>query len=277
MSVLCVIVDCNACAWASLFEQQNQLAETANLLSVSISSIVSFCSAHLAQNCMNRLVLFAAAVGVSSQPLYSDLMTSDDARRTMAIGLRSAFNASANSTNVEMGIPLASMVALSLCHIARVRNECPNADARVLVLTVSEEANGDEKRLMNLFFTAHKQQIIVDVAAIGSGNGFALLQQAADITGGIHVSMNSPRSLLNHLLTFFLCDSRVRRQLTIPEPDSVDYRTTCYCHGNSVSVAFACSVCLAVHCHITPICDSCGSVFKIDFTRLQRKRKRPTA
>jgi len=39
---------------------------------------------------------------------------------------------------------------------------------------------------------------------------------------------------------------------------SVDYRTTCYCHGNPVSVAFACSVCLAVHCHITPICDSCG-------------------
>lgn len=48
---------------------------------------------------------------------------------------------------------------------------------------------------MNMFFGAHKQGIAIDTCSLGDGDDDALLQQAADITGGAWIQANEASHL----------------------------------------------------------------------------------
>uniref|UniRef100_A0A0K0D922 General transcription factor IIH subunit 3 n=1 Tax=Angiostrongylus cantonensis TaxID=6313 RepID=A0A0K0D922_ANGCA len=90
---------------------------------------------------------------------------------------------------------------------------------------------------MNLFFSAAKHGICVDVVSLVETS--PLLQQAADITGGIFLQVGRPCKLLSSMM-------------------EVDYRASCACHHELVSSGWVCSVCLSVLCQFMPICKACG-------------------
>lgn len=56
---------------------------------------------------------------------------------------------------------------------------------------------------MNLFFSAAKQSIYVDVVSLGDDIAGGVLQQAADITGGLFLHVEKPEALLKQLMVSF--------------------------------------------------------------------------
>uniref|UniRef100_A0A8R1HXN6 General transcription factor IIH subunit 3 n=1 Tax=Caenorhabditis japonica TaxID=281687 RepID=A0A8R1HXN6_CAEJA len=112
---------------------------------------------------------------------------------------------------------------------------------------------------MNLFFSAAKQSICVDVVSMGDDVTGGILQQAADITGGMFLHAKKPHALLKILM-------------------AVDYRASCVCHHQLVSSGWVCSVCLSVLCKYTPICKVCKAAFTIaNLPKKPWRRKRAAA
>ena len=68
--------------------------------------------------------------------------------------------------------------------------------ARMLVLSSSGDSAAQYMNYMNVFFTAQKLNIPVDVCMIGQDSG--LLQQGSDITGGLYIKVIIHRTCTAH-------------------------------------------------------------------------------
>lgn len=96
---------------------------------------------------------------------------------------------------------LAGSIAMALCYIQRVeRQRGPNShlNARILLLTGSNECASQYMTYMNVFFTARKKKIVLDVCALD--NSMTLLEQGCDITGGQYLRLPQTEGLLQYLL-----------------------------------------------------------------------------
>uniref|UniRef100_A0A8R1HZA8 General transcription factor IIH subunit 3 n=1 Tax=Caenorhabditis japonica TaxID=281687 RepID=A0A8R1HZA8_CAEJA len=131
---------------------------------------------------------------------------------------------------------------------------------------------------MNLFFSAAKQSICVDVVSMGDDVTGGILQQAADITGGMFLHAKKPHALLKILMTNMLTDPLYRIAFPQLSLNAVDYRASCVCHHQLVSSGWVCSVCLSVLCKYTPICKVCKAAFTIaNLPKKPWRRKRAAA
>lgn len=120
---------------------------------------------------------------------------------------------------------------------------------------------------MNCIFAAQRREIPIDVLKIARDDT-VFLQQAANLTGGIYFRLASPiregdaaaasgegegegeegphpQQLLQLLLSTFLPPPNLRRLLHLPTLDEVDFRASCFCHGEIVDVGYVCGVCLS--------------------------------
>lgn len=96
---------------------------------------------------------------------------------------------------------LAGSIAMALTYIARLeRNKTLGSriNARILVVTGSNECASQYMTYMNVFFTAQKQNIVLDVCALDKA--LTLLQQGCDITGGQYLRLPQLDGLLQYLL-----------------------------------------------------------------------------
>jgi len=135
-------------------------------------------------------------------------------------------------------------------------------NARILVMTASGSAATQYMNYMNAFFTSQKMNIPVDTCMLDRDS--SLLQQGADITGGLYVKVPNIDSLFQFLVWIFLPDaSSLRKQMGMPSAAKVDYRAACFCHRQLVDVGFVCSVCLSIYCRVSPICTTCHTNFKM--------------
>lgn len=86
------------------------------------------------------------------------------------------------------------------------------------------------------------------------------LQQATNLTGGIYFRLNhngeggnvegepplDQQRFLQTLLSTYLPPPTLRNRLFhLPTLDEVDFRASCFCHGNIVDVGYVCGVCLS--------------------------------
>lgn len=122
---------------------------------------------------------------------------------------------------------------------------------------------------MNCIFAAQRREVPIDVLKIARDDT-VFLQQAANLTGGIYFRLASPireddntptaavtssegrgeegphpQQLLQLLLSTFLPPPNLRRLLHLPTLDEVDFRASCFCHGEIVDVGYVCGVCLS--------------------------------
>lgn len=96
---------------------------------------------------------------------------------------------------------LAGSIAMALSYIARLERNKPlgsRINARILVVTGSNECASQYMTYMNVFFTAQKQNIVLDVCALDKS--LTLLQQGCDITGGQYLRLPQLDGLLQYLL-----------------------------------------------------------------------------
>lgn len=131
-------------------------------------------------------------------------------------------------------------------------------NSRILVVTGSNECASQYMTYMNVFFSAQKKSVVLDVCALEKSLG--LLQQGCDITGGQYLRLPQLDGLLQYLLWVFLPDPSMRSKLVLPPPVKVDYRAACFCHREMIDIGFVCSVCLSIFCKFSPICTTCQYV-----------------
>jgi transcription initiation factor TFIIH subunit 3 len=102
------------------------------------------------------------------------------------------------------------------------------------------------------------------------GANTVFLQQAAHLTGGSYIYLERRDALLQYLVVciyfFLVClptnlnarfgkktkqkmtflpSTVIRKIISVPTEDKVDFRAACFCHKNIVDVGFVCSVCLS--------------------------------
>lgn len=71
-------------------------------------------------------------------------------------------------------------------------------NSRILVVTGSNECASQYMTYMNVFFTAQKQNVTLDVCALDKP--LSLLQQGCDITGGQYLKLPQLDGFLQYLL-----------------------------------------------------------------------------
>ncbi|XP_073970353.1 transcription factor B4 isoform X1 [Rhodnius prolixus] len=238
-----------------------------------LESIIAFCNAHLVLKPDNHLALIACHSG-SSEFIFSDkdnevLPTGqNDGQYELLAHVERSVRANLKNfilkTEPTVGDSLlAGSCAMALCYIHRmIREKSPTMkmNSRILVITGSGESVSQYMNYMNVFFTAHKENIIVDVLSMEHDLG--LLQQGCDITGGLYLKIPQIHGLLQYLLWVFLPEPPLRKKLVLPPPVKVDYRAACFCHRTLIDVGYVCSVCLSVFCKFSPICTTCHALFK---------------
>lgn len=90
---------------------------------------------------------------------------------------------------------------MALCYIASIQRTKPpgcKLNSRILVVTGSGDSASQYMNYMNVFFTAQKQGIVIDVCALDQH--LSLLQQGCDITGGLYLKVPQIQGLLQYLL-----------------------------------------------------------------------------
>ncbi|XP_077297152.1 transcription factor B4 [Arctopsyche grandis] len=268
-SLLIIIIDTNP--------YQRFIQEKPKLLIHCLDSVITFANSHLMQKAQNKLVVLGCHQQRSAY-LYPAPGRSLDVRqvdgqyevftlveRTIKHRLGELIRTSDDSQETPMGESLlAGTISMALCYIARMKRQATpglKMNSRILVITGSNDTAAQYINYMNVFFTAQKQQVLIDVCSLDKH--LSLLQQGCDITGGLYLKVPTLDGLLQYLLWVFLPEGPVRKKLVLPPAGRVDYRAACFCHRELITVGFVCSVCLSVFCKFSPICTTCHTVFKI--------------
>ncbi|KAJ8522468.1 hypothetical protein ONZ45_g981 [Pleurotus djamor] len=97
---------------------------------------------------------------------------------------------------------------------------------------------------MNCIFSAQKLKVTIDVCKM-YGAETVFLQQAAHLTGGSYIYLERRDAVLQYLTMSFLSPPTIRKTLSVPTQDKIDFRAACFCHKRIVDVGFVCSICLS--------------------------------
>ncbi|KAF1761343.1 hypothetical protein GCK72_009599 [Caenorhabditis remanei] len=292
MSTLSVLIEASSCSWGKLASQHGD-----RTIGIILRSIVSFCNAHLGQSASNQLLVFAYGRNESKNMIYSSARSDDrNASFIVVDRLKDLLTNDSGNSDATIGAPLGPALAHAFCHMkkdSRITTADPCDDSlgpaatseqsesstekvtnRAVVISMSPIMGSEHGSLMNLFFSAAKQSICVDVVSMGDDFTGGILQQAADITGGSFLHAQKPPALLKILMTNMLTDPSYRTAFSKLSHSSVDYRASCACHHKLVSSGWVCSVCLSVLCQYTPICKVCRAAFTITNIPKKPNRKR---
>ncbi|GLB37602.1 putative transcription factor [Lyophyllum shimeji] len=255
-------------------------------LSIFLAQLLTFLNAHIASKHENTLAVFGAFPGKSVM-LYS---STDPPPQTQVIDANSyppfklvdstivtrvmeEFDEQAEITD-EAPNSLVSALAKALCYVNRVtlpttttsskqaegRDPTILPDPRILVLSVSPDLSTSYIPIMNAIFSAQKLKVTIDVCQV-YGPESVFLQQAAHLTGGSYIFLERRDALLQYLIMSFLSPPSIRKILSVPTQDKIDFRAACFCHKNIVDIGFVCSVCLSIFCQPVPVCSTCRTKF----------------
>ncbi|KAL0275046.1 UNVERIFIED_CONTAM: hypothetical protein PYX00_003029 [Menopon gallinae] len=269
-SLLVVILDTNP--------SQRIYREKHQVLTHTLESVIAFSNSHLMLDSKNKLAVLACHAknteflfsykdenleNIRQQDGQYELFT--QVERCIRTNLQKLIKKE-NALIKDIGhcdSLIAGAIAMALCYIHRIQRELSigeKMNARILIITGSGETASQYMNYMNVFFTAQKQNILIDVCSLDQD--LSLLQQGCDITGGIYLKIPQLSGLVQYLLWVFLPDAPLRGCLVLPPPVKVDYRAACFCHRDLIDIGFVCSVCLSIFCKFSPICTTCHTVFQ---------------
>ncbi|KAF7315506.1 Transcriptional factor [Mycena indigotica] len=272
-----------------------------------LSQLLAFLNAHIACRDENTLAVFGA-FPKKSVMLYASTESASDWVSTDSTGnAYPPFNAldsmvvqriSAelqlieNSMEEEAPSSLVGALTKALCYVNRISlPPNPNSkaqangfhpgvlpDPRILILSVSPDLSTSYIPIMNSIFSAQKLKTTIDVCQV-YGHDSVFLQQAAHLTGGSYIFLERRDALLQYLMASllramsFLPPPSIRKTLSVPTQEQVDFRAACFCHKKIVDIGFVCSVCLSIYCQPLPVCTTCRTKFPMKtLTRLNAAR-----
>ncbi|PFH53817.1 hypothetical protein AMATHDRAFT_73229 [Amanita thiersii Skay4041] len=289
-SHLSVLLDLSPTQW-----HLSALPSPANAYPLSLSSFLSqllaFLNSHLACKHENSLAIFGALPG-KSVVLYSSTNPPNVSQTIDAnsyppfklvdstVVLRVAEEMD-NLDDPEEEEPIALVGALTkaLCCMlwdSHLQGHQMMPDPRILILSVSPDHATSYIPIMNSIFSAQKLKVTIDVCQV-YGPETVFLQQAAHLTGGSYIHLERRDALLQYLIMSFLPPPSIRKILSVPTQDRIDFRAACFCHKTIVDVGFVCSVCLSIFCQPVPVCSTCRTKFPIKtLQRLNASRPLPS-
>ncbi|XP_012287536.1 general transcription factor IIH subunit 3 [Orussus abietinus] len=277
-SLLVVVLDVNP--------MQRIVKQETKVLTQCLDSIIVFANAHLMQKSNNELAIMTCDA-YGSKFLYPDDRLTEVRQvdgqyekftlveRTVRQRLQQAINEMPTDKPQYVESLISGALAIGLCYISRMEQEKgpgEKLNSRILVVTASNDSASQYMNYMNIFFTAQKMGIILDVCSLD--HELTLLEQGCDITGGNYLKIPQVAGLLQYLLWVFLPDPNIRSKLVLPPPVKVDYRAACFCHQELIDIGYVCSVCLSVFCKFSPICTTCHTVFKTPGPIPMKKKKK---
>ncbi|KAK3267532.1 hypothetical protein CYMTET_23913 [Cymbomonas tetramitiformis] len=115
-------------------------------------------------------------------------------------------------------VPLSAALSMALCQIQRARrgSSLQNLAPRILCLHGSPDPPAQYIAIMNTFFSAARNDVLVDSCLLGMQDS-AFLQQAAHITGGCYLRPPRLDGLLQYLLSVFAVDRFSRQFMELPQ------------------------------------------------------------
>nr|GAT43011.1 transcriptional factor [Mycena chlorophos] len=297
-SHLSVVLDLSPAHWELSARDQPHNTHPLSLASF-LSQLLAFLNAHIACRDENTLAVFGA-FPKKSVMLYSSTepptnwVSSDttgnayppfNAVDSTVVQRISAELERLESPEGEEVPPSALVGALTkaLCYVNRISlPPNPNSkaqangfhpgvlpDPRILILSVSPDLSTSYIPIMNSIFSAQKLKATIDVCQV-YGHNSVFLQQAAHLTGGSYILLERRDALLQYLMMSFLPPPSIRKTLSVPTQDQVDFRAACFCHKKIVDIGFVCSVCLSIYCTPLPVCTTCRTKFPMKtLTRLK--------
>ncbi|XP_015174593.1 PREDICTED: general transcription factor IIH subunit 3 [Polistes dominula] len=254
---------------------QRIVKEETKILTQCLDSTIVFANAHLMQASNNQLAVMACH-GHGATFLYPSDKNNDirqidgqyekftELERTVRQQIQLFVNQIPLDSSLNGESLISGALSMALCYISRISQDKDGDEkfsSRILVITASNDSTMQYMNYMNIFFTAQKMGVILDVCSLDQE--LTLLQQGCDITGGNYLKVPQLNGLLQYLLWVFLPDSSVRSKLVLPPPVEVDYRAACFCHQELVDIGYVCSVCLSIFCKFSPICTTCHTVYKM--------------
>ncbi|KAG9220709.1 hypothetical protein CCMSSC00406_0003808 [Pleurotus cornucopiae] len=299
-SHLSVIVDLSPSQW-HLSSQQPPANTFPLTLNSFLSQLLAFLNSHIASKHENTLAVFGAFPGKSLM-LYAS--TESETINPSAVDANSyppfkmldstiikRIENELDQLDTEEEIPVALVGALTkaLCYINRISHfsaanvskaklpdSLTTSDPHILILSVSPDLSAEYIPIMNSIFSAQKLKVTIDVCKI-YGPETVFLQQAAHLTGGSYISLERRDALLQYLTMAFLSPPSIRKALSVPTQDKIDFRAACFCHKKIIDIGFVCSVCLSIFCQPVPVCSTCRTKFPIKILqRLNASRPPPT-
>ncbi|XP_036142851.1 general transcription factor IIH subunit 3-like [Monomorium pharaonis] len=190
-SLLVIVLDVNSL--------QRIVKQEMKILSQCLDSTIVFAKAHLVQSSNNELAIMACH-GHSAKFLYpykttAEIRQMDDqyekftmVERTVRQQLQQVIN--------EVPIPLntksliSNALSMALCYIARLKREKfagQKLHPRIIVITASNDSATQYMNYMNIFFTAQRMNVILDVCSLDQE--LTLLQLGCVITGGNYLKV----------------------------------------------------------------------------------------
>ncbi|CAE6471812.1 unnamed protein product [Rhizoctonia solani] len=183
--------------------------------------------------------------------------------------------AAISELDAQKPIALVPSLTQALCQINRISaperklasdkptsTSTPTTDSRILILSVSPDASTPYIPFMNCIFSAQKLRVPIDVCRV-FGSDTIFLQQAAYLTGGCYLNLDSNSSLVQSLTMCFLPSASLRNIIELPSQGKVDFRASCFCHKEVVDIGYVCSVCLSIFCKPVVVCATCKIKFPI--------------
>lgn len=260
-SLLVIVLDTNP--------SQRIVRQNAQLLTQCVDAIIAFGNAHLMQCSQNKLAVLSCHHHATDflYPLPGkqlDVRQIDGQYEVFSLVEKTVKQRLSHiiTNSPKLNAPcesiLAGSMAMALCYISRIQRNASagvKMHSRILVVTGSNECASQYMTYMNVFFTAQKLGITIDVCAMDKT--MSLLQQGCDITGGQYLRLTQLDGLLQYLLWVFLPDPQMRQKLVLPPATKVDYRAACFCHRELIDIGYVCSVCLSIFCKFSPICTTC--------------------
>ncbi|KAJ7287826.1 TFIIH subunit Tfb4/p34 [Mycena rebaudengoi] len=285
-SHLSVVIDLSPTHWdlSSREPPENTYPLT---LATFLSQLLAFLNSHIACRHENTLAVFGAFPGKSillyssSDPVPDSIADANSnsyppfhaVDSTVVQRIMSELD-SLKESEEEAPSALVGAVVKALCYVNRITLP-PNSnskaqangfhpgvlpDPRILILSVSPDLATSYIPIMNAIFSAQKLKATIDVCQI-YGPNTVFLQQAAHLTGGSYIFLEQRDALLQYLIMSFLPPPSIRKTLSVPTQEQVDFRAACFCHKNIIDIGFVCSVCLSIFCQPLPVCTTCRTKF----------------
>ncbi|KAL7078250.1 hypothetical protein ACQ4LE_002206 [Meloidogyne hapla] len=258
-----LIVDCNSTNWGMLI---SKCPET-NVLEDIFSAVIALCNTHLFLSTNNKLLVLAGGAKLANKKFQEEAkQTSLDFAKSLEIFLRKKLEEHVNYDEPASS-QYSGAISLSICAFNKYAKQYPNSSGSIIIINLAQNLSNEHSTLMNLFFAAKHSSLVVNSVSL-NGN-VPILQQACDITGGTHVTLDNIKLLAQTILTDCLVVPNTSL-FTHPQQD-IDYRAVCHCHNQLLSIGWVCSVCLSVTCNYVPFCKICNAVFPRPLF-LQQKR-----
>ncbi|XP_012141099.1 transcription factor B4 isoform X2 [Megachile rotundata] len=248
-SLLIIVLDVNPV--------QRIVKQETRILTQCLDSTIVFANAHLMQSSNNQLAMIAChshgakflypcEKPVEIRQIDGQYEKFTMVERTVRQQLQQVINEISMDKPLNGESLISGALTMALCYIARLEREKVAGQklySRILTITASNDSATQYMNYMNIFFTAQKMGVILDVCSLDQE--LTLLQQGCDITGGNYLKVPQLSGLLQYLLWIFLPDPSIRSKLVLPPPVKVDYRAACFCHQELIDIGYVCSVCLS--------------------------------